>query len=47
MKSPVNFGIWGNIEKKSFWDVLPRILSWSEENKLNASVTERISKVNI
>ena len=44
MKSPENFGIWGNIEKKSFWDVLPRILTWSEENKLNASVTERISK---
>ena len=33
------FGIWGNIEKKSFWDILPKILIWARENKLSPHLT--------
>jgi len=42
MKSPTSFGIWGNTEKKSFWTILPKILSWSKKKNINAHVTSRI-----
>jgi len=36
------FGIWGNTDKSSFWDILPDILSWSKRNGLSVSLTKRI-----
>ena len=36
------FGIWGNIAKKSFWDILPKIIIWARENKLSPHLTKRI-----
>ncbi len=42
MKNITTFGIWGNTDKKSFWRVLPDILSWSNTKKLKPSITKRI-----
>ena len=36
------FGIWGNIDKSSFWDILPKILIWAKKNKLSLHLTKRI-----
>ena len=36
-------GIWGNTEKKIFWDIFPKILSWADKNKLQPYITKRIS----
>jgi len=36
------FGIWGNTEKESFWELLPGLLNWSNENKIEAFITTRI-----
>jgi len=38
------FGIWGNTDKKIFWDILPDILSWASKNKLTPFLTKRISE---
>ncbi|MEC9377248.1 MAG: NAD(+)/NADH kinase [Candidatus Neomarinimicrobiota bacterium] len=42
MKKPSTFGIWGNTEKKSFWETLPMILNWAKEKGLEAYITTRI-----
>ena len=42
MKKPSTFGIWGNTEKKSFWEMLPKILNWAKEKGLEAYITTRI-----
>ena len=42
MKKPSTFGIWGNTEKKSFWETLPKILDWAKEKGLEAYITTRI-----
>ena len=44
MKNITTFGIWGNTDKKSFWRVLPKILSWSNTKNLKPSLTKRIIK---
>ena len=44
MKNISTFGIWGNTDKKSFWRVLPKILSWSNTKNLKPSLTKRIIK---
>ena len=36
------FGIWGNTDKISFWNILPKILFWAEENNLSPHLTKRI-----
>ncbi len=36
------FGIWGNTDKNSFWDILPKILSWAKKNQLSPYITKRI-----
>ncbi len=36
------FGIWGNTDKKSFWKILPEILSWASKNNLKPFLTKRI-----
>ena len=38
------FGIWGNTDKKIFWDILPNILSWASKNRLIPFLTKRISE---
>lgn len=42
MIQPKTFGIWGNTDKTSFWETLPDILSWADENYLVAHLTTRI-----
>jgi len=42
VKKPSTFGIWGNTEKKSFWEMLPKILNWAKEKGLEAYITTRI-----
>ena len=42
MSLPKRFGIWGNTDKPSFWDALPRIISWSNKNDLEVHLTSRI-----
>lgn len=42
MRSLKNFGIWGNTDKKSFWETLPQILDWSKSKGLQPSLTTRI-----
>ena len=42
MKVPKCFGIWGNTEKPAFWELLPDIISWTEENNLEVHLTTRI-----
>ena len=42
MNLPKQFGIWGNTDKLSFWDVLPKIMSWSKNNGLEVYLTNRI-----
>ncbi|MBA65661.1 MAG: NAD(+) kinase [Candidatus Marinimicrobia bacterium] len=38
------FGIWGNTDKKIFWEILPDILSWAMKKELVPYLTKRISK---
>ena len=42
MTLPKRFGIWGNTDKSSFWDALPKIISWSNKNDLEVHLTSRI-----
>ena len=42
MNLPKRFGIWGNTDKFSFWEVLPDIISWSKNNRLEVYLTNRI-----
>ncbi len=42
MKVPKRFGIWGNTEKSAFWELLPDIISWTEEKNLEVHLTTRI-----
>ncbi len=42
MKKPISFGIWGNTEKQSFWDTLPKIIDWSIDVGLKTYLTKRI-----
>jgi NAD+ kinase len=42
MKVPKCFGIWGNTEKPAFWELLPDIISWTEEKNLEVHLTTRI-----
>ena len=42
MNLPKRFGIWGNTDKSSFWDALPKIISWSNKNDLEVHLTSRI-----
>ena len=44
MIPPKTFGIWGNTEKDSFWETLPKIVSWADKNGLIAHLTTRILK---
>ena len=42
MTPPKTFGIWGNTDKESFWEILPEIITWAENNNLDACLTKRI-----
>lgn len=42
MRRLKKFGIWGNTEKESFWNLLPDLLKWSSDNEIEAFVTTRI-----
>ena len=42
MNHPKSFGIWGNTDKESFWEILPEILAWSGKKGLDAYLTTRI-----
>ena len=42
MNHPKSFGIWGNTDKESFWEILPDILAWSGKKGLDAYLTTRI-----
>jgi len=39
---PKSFGVWGNTDKESFWEILPDILSWAGKKGLVAYLTTRI-----
>ncbi len=42
MKQPVKFAIWANTDKSSFWELLPGIITWADENRLKVYLTTRI-----
>ena len=42
MNHPESFGVWGNTDKESFWEILPDILSWAGKKGLDAYLTTRI-----
>ena len=42
MKTPKKFGVWGNVEKEVFWDILPKIIKWSKNKNIELFVTEKI-----
>ena len=44
MKNPKIFGVWGNIEKDAFWNVLPKIINWAKDKNLELFLTEKISQ---
>ncbi len=37
-----SFGIWGNTDKDSFWEILPDILNWADEKNLLVYASQRI-----
>ncbi len=43
MNKPEKFAIWGNTGKQAFWDLLPELMSWSEEAGLKLYITTRIA----
>ena len=42
MSLPKNFGVWGNIEKDAFWNILPEIIIWAESKNIELFLTEKI-----
>ena len=42
MSLPKTFGVWGNIEKDAFWDILPEIIRWAESKNIELFLTEKI-----
>jgi len=42
MNIPKNFGVWGNIEKDAFWDILPKIIEWAQDKNIRLFITEKI-----
>lgn len=44
MKKITSFAIWGNTEKKLFWEIFPKILDWAEKNDVRPFITTRIEK---
>ena len=42
MSPPKTFGVWGNIEKDAFWDILPEIIRWAENKNIELFLTEKI-----
>ncbi len=44
MDQITKFGIWGNTDKDIFWKVLPSIIKWSENRKIQVYLTQRIAK---
>ena len=44
MKPTKRFTIWGNTEKKVFWDILPGIITWAKRRNLEVYLTTRIVK---
>lgn len=44
MNPTKRFTIWGNTEKKVFWDTLPGIIAWAQKRKLEVYLTTRIVK---
>lgn len=42
MKIIRKFGIWGNTDKQSFWNLLPDLLLWAKKNNLEVCITNKI-----
>ncbi len=42
MIKPKNFGLWGNTDKSVFWQILPKIIDWSDRHKIQIYITEKI-----
>jgi NAD+ kinase len=42
MSLPKTFGVWGNIEKDAFWDILPEIIRWAVSKNIELFLTEKI-----
>ena len=42
MIKPKNFGLWGNTDKSVFWQILPKIIDWTNINKIQIYITEKI-----
>jgi NAD+ kinase len=42
MIKPKSLGLWGNTDKSVFWQILPKIINWSNRNKIQIYITEKI-----
>ena len=42
MSLPKTFGVWGNIEKDAFWNILPEIIRWAESKNIELFLTKKI-----
>ena len=42
MNIPIKFGVWGNIEKDAFWEILPKIIKWAKSKNIESYLTEKI-----
>ena len=42
MNIPKTFGVWGNIDKDAFWNILPEIIRWADNKNIELFLTEKI-----
>ena len=42
MFKPKTLGLWANTDKSNFWEILPKIMDWSEQKDIQIYVTEKI-----
>ena len=42
MIKPKTLGLWANTDKSIFWDILPKIMDWSNSKNIQINVTEKI-----
>ena len=42
MFKPKTLGLWANTDKFNFWEILPKIMDWSNKKDIQIHVTEKI-----
>lgn len=42
MFKPKTLGLWANTDKSNFWEILPKIMDWSNKKNIQIHVTEKI-----